>query len=104
MPIRDDVPVSGLLRQGQIGVDVFHYKNVHGVNIFYLECRNPDLPIMVLFHGFPSASYPFRDLMPMLESIFHLIAPDYPGFGQYPGRCEYLRCHAGGRQRGGGQC
>lgn len=37
---------------------------------------------MVLFHGFPSASHMFRDLMPMLEDKFHLVAPDYPGFGQ----------------------
>lgn len=37
---------------------------------------------MILFHGFPSASHMFRDLMPKLEGKFHLIAPDYPGFGQ----------------------
>ena len=37
---------------------------------------------MVLFHGFPSASHMFRDLMPILEDRFHLIAPDYPSFGQ----------------------
>lgn len=37
---------------------------------------------MVLFHGFPSASHMFRDLMPKLEDKYHLIAPDYPGFGQ----------------------
>lgn len=69
----------------------YHYKNVHGVNIFYRECGNPDLPTMVLFHGFPSASHMFRDLMPMLESNFHLIAPDYPGFGQSdsPARTDF---------------
>lgn len=37
---------------------------------------------MVLFHGFPSASHMFRDLMPKLDDRFYLIAPDYPGFGQ----------------------
>ena len=36
---------------------------------------------MLLFHGFPSVSHMFRDLMPMLEDRFHCIAPDYPGFG-----------------------
>ena len=48
-------------------------------------------PLMVLFHGFPSASHMFRDLMPMLEEDFHLIAPDYPGFGQsgMPLRTEF---------------
>ena len=56
--------------------------DVEGVEIFYRECGAEDKPVMVLFHGFPSASHMFRDLMPMLEDRFHLIAPDYPGFGQ----------------------
>ena len=56
--------------------------DANGIHIFYRECGDPALPAMVLFHGFPSASHMFRDLMPMLEDRFHLIAPDYPGFGQ----------------------
>ena len=60
----------------------FKNVDVNGVNIFYRECGDAQLPTMVLFHGFPSASHMFRDLMPMLEDRFHLIAPDYPGFGQ----------------------
>ena len=56
--------------------------NVHGVDVFYRESGALTLPTMVLFHGFPSASHMFRNLMPMLEDRFHLIAPDYPGFGQ----------------------
>ena len=62
--------------------------DVNGIEIFYRECGASDKPVMVLFHGFPSASHMFRDLMPMLEDRFHLIAPDYPGFGQSesPGR------------------
>lgn len=56
--------------------------NVQGIQLFYRECGSEDKPVMVLFHGFPSASHMFRDLMPMLEDKFHLIAPDYPGFGQ----------------------
>ena len=55
---------------------------VSGIDIFYRESGDASKPIMVLFHGFPSASHMFRDLMPMLEDKFHLIAPDYPGFGQ----------------------
>ena len=53
---------------------------------FYRESGDPALPVMVLLHGFPSASHMFRDLMPMLEDRFHLIAPDYPGFGQSESR------------------
>ena len=56
--------------------------NVNGVEIFYRESGDASNPAMVLFHGFPSASHMFRDLIPMLEDKFHLIAPDYPGFGQ----------------------
>lgn len=56
--------------------------DINGIRIFYRECGNPDKPVLVLFHGFPSASHMFRDLMPMLEDKFHMIAPDYPGFGQ----------------------
>ena len=60
------------------------YKNVSvdGVKIFYREAGTGDKPTMILFHGFPSSSHMFRDLIPCLEKNFHLIAPDYPGFGQ----------------------
>ncbi|MFD1454736.1 alpha/beta fold hydrolase [Levilactobacillus lanxiensis] len=60
----------------------FHTVQVDDLNIFYREAGNPEKPTMLLFHGFPSASHMFRDLMPRLENDFHLIAPDYPGFGQ----------------------
>lgn len=69
----------------------YHTISIDGVRIFYRECGNPEKPVMVLFHGFPSASHMFRDLMPRLEERFHLIAPDYPGFGQSesPSRGEF---------------
>ena len=56
--------------------------DVNGINVFYRECGEKDKPVMVLFHGFPSASHMFRDLMPVLQDRYHMIAPDYPGFGQ----------------------
>ena len=55
---------------------------VDNINIFYRETGQLGKPTLVLFHGFPSASHMFRDLMPMLAEDFHMIAPDYPGFGQ----------------------
>ena len=61
---------------------IYREIEINGIRIFYRECGTADKPVMVLFHGFPSAGHMFRDLMPMLEGRFHLIAPDYPGFGQ----------------------
>src|SRR5580692_12039683 len=54
---------------------------VQGVEIFYREAGSPDLPTILLLHGFPTSSHMFRDLIPLLADRFHLIAPDYPGFG-----------------------
>ncbi len=70
---------------------LFKKVNVKGINVFYRECGNEDQPVMLLFHGFPSASHMFRNLMPMLEDRFHCIAMDYPGFGNTdsPSRAEF---------------
>jgi pimeloyl-ACP methyl ester carboxylesterase len=54
---------------------------VDGVNIFYREAGPADGPVVLLLHGWPSSSHMFRDLIPKLADRFHLIAPDYPGFG-----------------------
>ena len=61
-----------------------NYKSidVQGINIFYREAGAIDKPNFVLFHGFPSASHMFRDLIPKIEDDFHVISMDYPGFGQ----------------------
>jgi pimeloyl-ACP methyl ester carboxylesterase len=60
-----------------------HYRTatIQGVEIFYREAGNPDLPTILLLHGFPTSSHMFRDLIPLLADRFHLVAPDYPGFG-----------------------
>ena len=63
------------MRFGKIKVD--------GINIFYRTAGKQSKPTLVLFHGFPSASHMFRDLMPMLEDDFYMIAPDYPAFQKY---------------------
>ncbi|HEY3914097.1 MAG TPA: alpha/beta hydrolase [Verrucomicrobiae bacterium] len=56
--------------------------DVEGTKIFYREAGSPTAPTLLLLHGFPSSSHMFRDLIPMLASRFHLVAPDLPGFGQ----------------------
>lgn len=55
--------------------------NVNGVDIFYREAGPKDAPTILLLHGFPSSSSMFRNLIPALADRYHLVAPDYPGFG-----------------------
>lgn len=55
---------------------------VDDVSIFYREAGSAANPTLLLLHGFPSSSHMFRDLIPALATKFHVIAPDYPGFGQ----------------------
>ena len=54
---------------------------IEDVEIFYREAGNPDHPTLLLLHGFPTSSHMFRNLIPALADEFHLVAPDYPGYG-----------------------
>jgi pimeloyl-ACP methyl ester carboxylesterase len=54
---------------------------VNGLSIFYREAGPANAPVILLLHGFPSSSRMFDTLMPELADRYHLIAPDYPGFG-----------------------
>jgi len=60
----------------------YHRVTVDGVGIFYREAGANDAPTIVLLHGFPSSSREFDTLIPLLATRYHLIAPDFPGFGQ----------------------
>jgi len=55
---------------------------IDGLEIFYREAGPKDAPTILLLHGFPTSSHMFRNLIPALADGFHLVAPDYPGFGQ----------------------
>jgi len=61
----------------------FRYEtvNVDGVDMFYREAGPKDAPTVLLLHGFPSSSRMYEPLMPFLAPELHLVAPDYPGFG-----------------------
>jgi len=61
----------------------FRYEtvNVDGVDMFYREAGPKDAPTVLLLHGFPSSSRMYEPLMPLLAPELHLVAPDYPGFG-----------------------
>jgi pimeloyl-ACP methyl ester carboxylesterase len=54
---------------------------VDGLTIAYREAGDPSKPKLVLLHGFPASSHQYRDLIRALADRFHVIAPDYPGFG-----------------------
>lgn len=62
-------------------MQTFQYATVRGLKLFYREAGSRESPTIVLLHGFPSSSHMFRDLIPKLADSFHIIAPDYPGFG-----------------------
>lgn len=55
--------------------------NVNGLEIFYREAGPKDAPVILLLHGFPTSSHMFRNLIPQLSDRYHVVAPDYPGFG-----------------------
>ena len=61
-----------------------HYRsaNIDGVDIFYREAGPAGAPVVLLLHGFPTSSHMFRNLIPLLADRYHVIAPDYPGFGE----------------------
>ena len=54
---------------------------VDGLDIFYREAGPKGAPTVLLLHGFPTSSQMFRDLIPALADRYHVVAPDYPGFG-----------------------
>jgi MFS family permease len=70
---------------------------IAGLEIFYREAGSPAKPAFLLLHGFPASSCMFRQLIELLADKFHVIAPDYPGFGHSeaspPSRFSYTFDH-----------
>jgi len=64
-------------------VSQVHYQKtkIDGVDIFYREAGPKEAPTLLLLHGFPTSSQMFRGLIPLLADHYHVIAPDYPGYG-----------------------
>tara|TARA_R110000772_G_scaffold88611_3_gene183963 strand:- start:625 stop:1611 length:987 start_codon:yes stop_codon:yes gene_type:complete len=60
------------------------HKNVtvQGVNVFYREAGDKNKPTILLLHGYPTSSHMFRNLITDLSVQYHVLAPDYPGFGR----------------------
>jgi len=65
--------------------------DVDGLEIFYREAGPVNAPTILLLHGFPTSSHMFRNLIPALSDRFHVVALDYPGFGNsaMPGVDEF---------------
>ena len=62
---------------------IVHYRSetIDGIKIAYREAGDADRPTIVLLHGFPTSSHMFRSLIPELAGKYHVLAPDFPGFG-----------------------
>jgi pimeloyl-ACP methyl ester carboxylesterase len=71
-------PVTPAASAGQVSYGTV---DVDGLSIAYREAGRPGNPKLVLLHGFPASSHQYRNLVPALAERFHVIAPDYPGFG-----------------------
>jgi len=66
----------------QQAVKVLHKTvKIGDLDIFYREAGPKDAPTLLLLHGFPTSSQMFRNVIPALADQYHLIAPDYPGYG-----------------------
>ena len=59
----------------------FRTISIDGLDIFYREAGSRSNPTILLLHGFPTSSHMFRNLIPALSDRFHVVAPDYPGYG-----------------------
>jgi len=73
MKEKEQISEKGRVRYGSL--------KVKGINIAYREAGDASDPKLVLLHGFPASSHQYRDLVRSLADRFHVIAPDYPGFG-----------------------
>lgn len=73
---------QGIPLQSVSATTTYHRVTVGGLGIFYREAGPRDAPTILLLHGYPSSSRQWDPLLPLLADRYHLIAPDYPGFGQ----------------------
>ena len=73
--------ISSAQTESAVPVTTYSTVTVDGLDVFYREAGPEDAPTVLLLHGFPTSSHMFRDLIPRLASDYHVVAPDYPGFG-----------------------
>jgi pimeloyl-ACP methyl ester carboxylesterase len=76
----------------------YQHVSIDGHKVFYRESGSKTAPTILLLHGFPTSSHMFRNLIPALGDLYHVVAPDLPGFGfsdapdrkQFPYTFEHL--------------
>src|SRR5262244_4651946 len=73
--------VMHIENKNSFGTVLYGTQPVDGLSIAYREAGKPGNPKLVLLHGFPASSHQYRHLIPALATRFHVISPDYPGFG-----------------------
>src|SRR6266436_3812752 len=73
--------MSPVLSQSAVPVTSVQKVDADGVEVFYRAAGDPNAPVVLLLHGFPTSSVMFRELIPRLADQFRVIAPDLPGFG-----------------------
>ncbi|MEO7489195.1 MAG: alpha/beta hydrolase [Ferruginibacter sp.] len=75
--------INEVLKINSMKDKAVHYNTtiLNGLHIFYREAGPKDAPPILLMHGYPSSSFMFRNLIPILSTQYHVIAPDLPGFG-----------------------
>src|SRR5580692_9212911 len=76
----------------RIPVTSVHKVDADGVRVFYRAAGDPNAPVVLLLHGFPTSSFMFRELIPRLAGDYRVIAPDLPGFGftEVPAERKYV--------------
>jgi len=81
-------------RSSELSVPVtsIHKLQADGVRVFYRAAGDPNSPVVLLLHGFPTSSFMFRELIPRLADDYRVIAPDLPGFGftEVPAERKYV--------------
>lgn len=69
------------VKAGELNSVSYKTVTIDNVDIFYREAGDPSRPTLLMLHGFPTSSHMFRNLIPALADNYHLVAPDYPGYG-----------------------
>ncbi|TSE07840.1 alpha/beta hydrolase [Aquimarina algiphila] len=74
--------IDGHPTKSVYGSTTYKTIEVNGLDIFYREAGSKNKPTILLLHGYPTSSHMFRNLIVQLSNDYHVLAPDYPGYGR----------------------